>query len=68
MFSAARAGKKTVSPSNFGSKSTPFSFALITRFPTQSINVVAPGFSPAKLTEVFTKNVSAPVVRSRSIL
>ena len=68
MLSAANAGKKTVSPSNFGSKSAPFSFALITRFPTQSIKVVAPGFSPAKLTVVLTKKVSAPVVRSRSIL
>jgi uncharacterized protein (TIGR03546 family) len=46
----------------------PFSFALITRLPTQSIKVVAPGFNPAKLTVVLTKKVSAPVVRSRSIL
>ena len=68
VFSAARGGKKTDSPSNLGSKSAPFSFALITRLPTQSIKVVAPGFRPAKLTEVFTKNVSAPVVKSRSIL
>ena len=62
------AGKKIDSPSNLGSKSAPFNFALITRFPTQSINVVAPGFSPANLIVVFTKKVSAPVVTSKSIL
>ena len=68
MFSAAIAGKKIDSPSNFGSKSAPFSFALITRLPTQSIKVVAPGFNPANLIVVLTKKVSAPVVTSKSIL
>ena len=67
MFSAAIAGKKIVSPSNFGSKSTPFNFALMTFEPTQSIYVVAPGFSPANATVVFTRKFSAPVVRSKSI-